>query len=220
MPTVPFTASRRQFLATLASALPLAQLPGQPGAAVRVVSPEEWLVAAIQDGNKIIYLRHSTTVQTQVDTGRLNDRAGQRNLSPDGIRQAEQLGRALRALRVPLNRILSSPVFRARDTAELAFGAEDVEVTMDLVADDYAGNRLQAMLDGTRRLLAEPLPPGENRVLIGHRTPLEMVTGQSFPDEVLPEGAMAVFLPGKGPHLLGTITAERLIQSARSRGAI
>ena len=65
------------------------------------------------DGNKVIYLRHATTDQRQVDTGRLGDRSGQRNLTPEGIRQAENLGRALRALRVPLNEILASPVFRA-----------------------------------------------------------------------------------------------------------
>jgi hypothetical protein len=42
--------------------------------------------------------------------------------------------------------------------------------------------------------------------------------GRSFPDSVLPEGAMAVFLPGgSAPKLLGTITAERLVQSADVR---
>ena len=207
-------------MAALTAAVPLAQtsLPLSP----RVASQEEWLVAAIQDGNKVIYLRHAATVQSQIDTGRLNDRAGQRNLSQEGIRQAQQLGAALRALRVPLNTILASPVFRARDTAEIAFGADNIDVTMDLVADEYAGSRLNDMLRGMKRLLETPLPPGENRVLVGHRTPLEMVTGRSFPDTVLPEGAMAVFLPGtrEQSFLLGTISAERMIQSARSRGAL
>ena len=103
-------------------------------------SPAEVLVAAIQDGGKVIYLRHAATNQREVDTGRLGDRSGQRNLSADGIRQAERLGHALRALRVPLNEILASPVFRARDTAELAFGEDQIKVTMDLVADEYAGD--------------------------------------------------------------------------------
>lgn len=45
-----------------------------------------------------------------------------------------------------------------------------------------------------------------------------MVTRRRFPDEVLPEGAMAVFLPGGGEaRLLGTISAQRLLQSARAR---
>jgi hypothetical protein len=91
-------------------------------------------------------------------------------------------------------------------------------VTIDLVADDYAGSQVKAMLDATRRLLRTRPGPGMNRVLVGHRTPLEMATGKPFPDSVLPEGAMAVFLPGDGePRLLGTITAERLIRSADAR---
>jgi phosphohistidine phosphatase SixA len=174
----------------------------------------------MQDGGKVIYLRHAATNQQEVDTGRLGDRSGQRNLSRDGVRQAESLGRALRALRVPLNEILASPVFRARDTADLAFGGSQINVTMDLVADDYAGNQLSTMIQATTRLLRTPPGPGMNRVLVGHRTPLEMVTGRMFPDSVLPEGAMAVFLPGAAPQLLGTITAERVVMSATSRGAL
>jgi phosphohistidine phosphatase SixA len=188
--------------------------------ALEAQSPAEVLVAAIQDGGKVIYLRHGLTNQREADTGRLGDRSGQRNLSPDGIRQAERLGLALRSLRVPLNEIMASPVFRARDTAELAFGGEHVDVTMDLVADDYAGNQLGRMLEATRRLLRTPPGPGMNRILVGHRTPLEMATGRMFPDNVLPEGAMAVFLPGATPQLLGTITAERIVMSATSRGAL
>jgi hypothetical protein len=45
-----------------------------------------------------------------------------------------------------------------------------------------------------------------------------MVLKRSFPDTVLPEGGMAVFQPGEDtPRLLGTISGERFIQSAKSR---
>ena len=176
----------------------------------------------MQDGNKVIYLRHAATNQQEVDTGRLGDRAGQRNLSTAGIAQAKALGSAFRTLHIPMGQILTSPVFRARDTGELAFGAGRIEVTMDLVADDYAGSRanLERMLSATRRLLQTGTPPGDNRILIGHRTPFEMVMQRKFPDTVLPEGAMAVFLPDgpeREPRLLGTISAERLIHSANVR---
>ena len=80
------------------------------------------LIAAMREGRKVVFLRHATTVQEQIDTGRLGDRAGQCNLSPAGIEQARALGRAFRALDIRFGRILVSPVFRARDTAELAFG--------------------------------------------------------------------------------------------------
>ena len=109
-------------------------------------SEAEILVAAMQDGGKVIYLRHAATNANEIDTGRLGDRAGQRNLSAAGIEQARALGPAFERLGIPLDDILASPVFRARDTAELAFGADRIAVTMDLVADDYAGPELRAML--------------------------------------------------------------------------
>ena len=211
--TSQFRLPRRTFLSTVGGSF----LSFRP---LQAQSSAEVLVAAIQDGGKVIYLRHAATNQREVDTGRLGDRSGQRNLSADGIRQAERLGRALRALRVPLNEILASPVFRARDTAELAFGEDQIKVTMDLVADEYAGDHLKAMLEATKRLLRTLPGPGMNRVLVGHRTPLEIATGRMFPDSVLPEGAMAVFLPSAIPQLLGTITAERVVLSAESRGAL
>jgi phosphohistidine phosphatase SixA len=182
-------------------------------------SEAEILVAGMQDGNKVIYLRHAATNANEIDTGRLGDRAGQRNLSAAGIAQAKALGNAFRSLNIPRGEILVSPVFRARDTGELAFG-DEINVTMDLVADDYAGPNLRAMIDATRHLLRKIPPPGDNRILIGHRTPLELVLRRSFPDAELPEGGMAVFLPrgaASEPRFLGTITAERFIRSATVR---
>jgi len=170
----------------------------------------------MREGGKVVFLRHATTVQEQIDTGRLGDRAGQRNLSPAGIEQARALGRAFRALDIRFGRILASPVFRARDTAELAFGAGSFIESMEVVADDYAGGRVDFMVDSTRRLLRTPPAGGANLLIVGHRTPLEMVTRQRFPDTILPEGAMAVFMPMENEaKLLGTLSAEQLIAAVR-----
>jgi len=176
------------------------------------------LIAAMREGGKVIFLRHSTTVQEQIDTGRLGDRGGQRNLSPEGIEQARALGRAFRVLNISFGRILASPVFRARDTAELAFGAGAFTESMEVVADDYAGGRVDFMVESTGRLLRTPPPSGANLLLVGHRTPLEMVTRRRFPDTILPEGAMAVFAPMVSEaRLLGTLSAESLIAAAATR---
>lgn len=161
----------------------------------RAQSPAEQLIAAIQDGGKIIYLRYLPAAAAQ---------------------RARDLGRALYALRVPLNDIVTSPLAAARRTAEAAFDAERVRVAAELTADEKAGERIQAV----RRLLLTIPGPGMNRVLVGHQMPLELATERRFPDSTLPEGAMAVFLPGENPELLGTITAERVIASATARGAL
>jgi phosphohistidine phosphatase SixA len=176
------------------------------------------LVAAMREGGKVVFLRHARTVAEQVDTGRLGDRAGQRNLSPQGIEQARALGRAFKDLDIRFGRIIVSPVFRARDTAELAFGAGNFTESMEVVADEYAGGQVNFMVESTRRLLRTPPPSGANLLIVGHRTPLEMVTRQQFPDTVLPEGAMAVFAPTDSEgRLLGTLEAEELAAVALLR---
>ena len=176
------------------------------------------LISAMREGGKVVFLRHAATVQEQIDTGRLGDRAGQRNLSPVGIEQARALGRAFRALDISFGRILASPVFRARDTAELAFGAGNFTESMEVVADDYAGGQVNFMVESTGRLLRTPPPSGTNLLLVGHRTPLEMVTRRRFPDSILPEGAMAVFAPmGNETRLLGTLSAGQLIAASLAR---
>jgi len=207
--------SRRDYLAAWAGLCALAIIPRYlSGEAFAQATPQE-LVDLMRQGGNVIFLRHAATNAEEIDTGVLGDRAGQRNLSPAGIEQARALGEAFRNAEIPLGRILASPVFRARDTGELAFGAENVEVTNELVADDYAGPQLQFMIESTTRLLGTMPPEESNILLIGHRTPLQMVTGQGFPDSILPEGAMAVFQPiGERAQLLGTINAEEFIRIA------
>jgi phosphohistidine phosphatase SixA len=206
--------TRRDFLFAAAGAPAMTAAPGLPQAPRS--RGGEAIVDAMVRGGKVIFLRHAATVATQIDTGRLNDRAGQRNLSQQGIAQARELGRAFTALRIPLEEILVSPVYRARDTGELAFGADRIRVSMDIVADDYAAGNVAAMVAATERLLRTPPRAGLNRLLIGHRTPLEMVTRRAFPDSVLPEGALAVFAPEVTFYrLLGTLTSAELTAATR-----
>ena len=97
------------------------------------------------------------------------------------------------------------------DTAELAFGAERVEVTESLLADDYAGPRLRWALSEHRHLFSEPVPAGTNRVLVGHRTPAIMVLGSSVSGQAFPEGAALVLEPSApAPHLLGILALAPL----------
>src|SRR5688500_4143417 len=97
--TRPGLLRRRRLLLCAALALTVS-------AGARAQSEAEILLAAMQDGGKVVYLRHAATTQNGIDTGRLGDRAGQRNLSPAGIQQARELGRAFRTLLIPLDDIL------------------------------------------------------------------------------------------------------------------
>jgi len=142
----------------------------------------ERLVAAMQDGGKIIYWRYPPT---------------------GGLDRAREVGRAMYAMRVPLNDIVASPAMQARRIAEIAFGEDRLRTAAEI-------GPLLRTIPG----------PGMNRVIVGDRSALEMAAERRFSDAVLPEAAMAVFLPGPAPHLLGTISAERVIASAKARGAL
>lgn len=166
------------------------------------------LVARLREGGLVLFFRHADTAGEPCDRSfRIGDRAGQRNISPRGRAQAAAIGARLSALGIPVAApVLAGPVFRARDTAEQAFGAARVTVTASLLADDYSGGRLDWVLAEHRRLFGEQVPPGTNRVLVGHRTPAIMVVGDAVAGRAFPEGAALVLAPrDPGFALLGIL---------------
>ena len=194
--------------------LPALLLPVPAAAADRprpvpAEAPEgQALVDRLRQGGLVLFFRHADTRGEPCDrTFRIGDRVGQRNLAPEGRAQAVRLGARIAQLGIPVAEpVLAGPVFRARDTAELAFGTARVAVTDGLLADDYAGARLDWVIAEHRRLLGAPVPPGGNRVLVGHRTPAIMVLGQAVAGRAFPEGAALVLAPGgEGATLLGIL---------------
>ena len=162
------------------------------------------LVARLRAGGLVLFFRHADTAGEPCDRSyRVGDRAGQRNISPAGLAQSVAIGARLAALGIPIEEtILAGPVFRARDTAEAAFGAARVRVTESLLADDYAGGRLDWVLAEHRRLFGEAPPTGQNRILVGHRTPAIMVIGDAVAGRAFPEGAALILAPGAGGFAL------------------
>ena len=205
--------SRRRFgLAALAALLALAAAGGpvlaQELSPAAVGSPEgQGLVERLRRGGLVLFFRHADTAGMPCDASfRIGDRAGQRNISERGREQSRAIGEAFRRLAIPYQRpVLTGPVYRARDTAEEAFGAAEVAVVDGLTADDFAGPRLAWVLEEHRRLMAEPVPPGTNRILVGHRTPAVMLLGAPVGGRALPEGAAIVMEPANPPRVLGIL---------------
>ncbi|MGK7862167.1 histidine phosphatase family protein [Falsiroseomonas sp. E2-1-a4] len=165
------------------------------------------LVAALRRGGVVVVLRHAITDRSQFDRGDRSNRAGQRNLSEAGRAQSRALGRAFAYL--PIGQVLTSPVFRALDTAELAFGARAL-VEPRLTADDYTHDPalLTANIAWLRDRIRRPSAPDTVDVLVGHIVPLGMVLRCGLSQAEYPEGALAVFAPGG--RLLGVLAAETL----------
>jgi phosphohistidine phosphatase SixA len=122
-------------------------------------------IDAAQRGGVIIACRHAITESAQEDemTLRYDDPSTQRRLSARGERQAEALGRAFRALNIPVVEVIASPMQRAKRTAELAFGRVQLDSVWHTRGDDYGGPKRQRRLE----VLGQPVQRG-NRVIVSH----------------------------------------------------
>lgn len=145
---------------------------------------------------KIYLVRHGDTAWTKTGqhTGR-TDLA----LTGQGERQARELGASLAALRI--DRILSSPLQRARRTAELAMPRSRIEADEDLMEWDYGayegrrtvdiqaerpgwrlfrdgcagGETLDAVAARADRVIGRLRAGGGNVLLFGHREILRIL---------------------------------------------
>jgi broad specificity phosphatase PhoE len=146
-------------------------------------------------------------------------------LSPAGEAEARALGQHLRGLEV--DRVLSSPLTRARATAELAGFGDRVELTDALLEFDYGdyeglttpqiradrpswdlfrdgcpgGETVAAVAERARRLVAE-LTAGEGRVMLfGHGHQLRILTACYL--DLDPDAARHLFLGTASVSVLG-----------------
>lgn len=189
---------RRRLLIAAGLACPVAAQPA--------FIPTAGAVALLRAGGLNLYLRHAITDRSQTDQGLRGVRAAQRNLSSAGEAQARALGEAFRRLAIPVAEVLTSEVYRARETAELAFGRANIHP--NLIADDYTTGNAATDAATISALLGTP-PGAGNRVLVGHIVPLGLILGRGLAQQEFPEGGMAVFRPGWS--FLGFVAAEQLI---------
>jgi len=197
---------RRRAALLAALALPVAAQPA--------FLPTAEALALLRGGGLNLYMRHAITDRSQIDTGRRGDRAGQRNLSAAGQAQARALGEAFRRHALPVAEVLTSEVFRALDTARLAFG-DGVAIHPSLIADDYTSGDAGADARAVAALLGRPVAGGGgNRVLVGHIVPMGMILGRGLAQAEFPEGCLALFRPQAGARaFLGFVAAAQLIHT-------
>jgi phosphohistidine phosphatase SixA len=126
----------------------------------------EELMLALRGGGYTILLRHARTDRSfneQRDPVPV-ERSQQRNLNDDGVRDARLMGVVFRKYRIPLGEIISSPMYRALETAEMAAGKPTL-VTMAL--------RVFPSTPEQAALVATPPRPGTNRLLVTHHFVIE-----------------------------------------------
>ena len=84
----------------------------------------EALMSALQKGGYTVVLRHARTDRsfTEQVSPMPTARSAQRNLSDDGVRDAALMGTVFRKYGIAFSEIISSPMARTAETAEMAGG--------------------------------------------------------------------------------------------------
>ena len=172
----------------------------------------EALFSALKEGGYVIYLRHSKsdTAQDDADPIDVKNCATQRNLSAEGRALAQALGEAFTTLAIGVDRVLTSPYCRAKDTGMLAFGkAEPVDALYySLGLPKESVPQATAKL---KEMLGTAPAAGKNTVLVGHTSNLKEAAGV-WPKS---EGGAFVLQPRGGSFVVvGSFSAEELIGAA------
>jgi broad specificity phosphatase PhoE len=172
-----------------------------------------WL-ESVRKGGYVIVVRHGLTTSDKSDpmanpskggdpmSNAAKKSSGDRQLSEEGRAQGKAIGEAMHKLKIPVGKVMTSPLQRAVDTGTLlAYG--DVSVNPDLAE---AGPALSVEENNRRaeafRKLASTNPPaGANVVLVSHKPNILEAFGKDWSN--VTEGEASVFQPdGKGSYKL------------------
>ena len=148
-------------------------------------------IQALHQGGFVIFIRHAATDTRRPDQFpiQLHDCSLQRPLSDHGREQSRLLGHYFGQLALPITEVLVSPMCRAIETAELAFGQH---LRVDPLTHYIAGmtdDEKAPILSRTRELLSTP-PASGNRVLVAHGPNIAELMDY-FP----PEGSVVILQP-------------------------
>lgn len=191
------TRMHRTLISTLAGATALwlgAAAQSQPLAG-------DALVDALDDGGHVIVMRHARSPSDppgprETMPGNLG---GERQLDEHGRVTISAVGYAFREMGIPVGRVLSSPAFRARETAAW-FGLGDLHVAAELGGSNGDAEWL-------RERVGETPADGANTILITHAGNLRAAFGGDAAD--MQDGEALVYRPGRdGGELVARLTIK------------
>jgi phosphohistidine phosphatase SixA len=158
------------------------------------------LTAALQRGGYVILMRHASSPGTPPDSAQADaeNPRHERQLDEVGRTSARAMGDAFHRLRIPIGQVLSSPTYRALETARLAdFGpAQPYDQLGDggqSVTADPSGTRARWL----RGKVAQTPSAGMDTLIVTHSPNIR----EAFPDEgaEVAEGEALIFRPdGRG----------------------
>ncbi len=187
----PIRIARNALAVTGLCVLACSSATGQPRASAE-------LLASLRAGGQLIVMRHASSPLALPDkaTAQPDNTGLERQLDEAGRATAIAMGRALRALKIPVGTVLSSPTYRALETVRLA--QLPTPVTRTELGD--GGQNMQGVSATQGQWLQEQaklLPKGSNKILVTHLPNISA----AFPEYStgLADGEALVFGPdGKG----------------------
>ena len=148
----------------------------------------------LRKGGYVLYLRHGPTnnaVADRVPKVDLHDCSTQRPLTEAGRQLMVQVGAAMRQAGIAVGEFKVSPLCRARESAAAAFPQRAAEVDPLLMyVANFTAEEKAPIVANTYRLLATPVPPGTNRLVLAHAPNLMELIGY-FPKE----GTLVILQP-------------------------
>jgi phosphohistidine phosphatase SixA len=154
------------------------------------------LIAALKQGGYVLVIRHANSPATRPDatTAAPGNTRFEPQLNENGHKTAHAMGEALKALRVPIGAVLSSPTFRTLETVrELAVGMPN---TFNLLGDGSQGYEFSSFEDSARfmRVRSAEVPAaGTNTLIVTHLPNVQAAFGDATGD--IEEGEAIVFRP-------------------------
>ena len=164
------------------------------------------LVSNLRRGGYVIFFRHAATnwEERARSYGDFENRAEQRNLSEAGKADAAGIGKAFKALAIPTDSVFASPMWRCRDTAQIAFGNYEKKIELFGKVPEYHDGRLTASSERgeyrrTRLKMLSTAPgAGANRVLVGQQDPMIPIIPGLHRDELREGDALVIEPLGEG----------------------
>ena len=124
------------------------------------------LAAALRDGGFVIVVRHASSPAQPPDAASANadNTKRERQLDASGRADASAMGAALKRLRIPVNEVLSSPTYRALETARLIDAGKARPV--DELNNEGMSTTNEARTAWLRQEVARKTALGGNRLIV------------------------------------------------------
>lgn len=188
---------------------PLAALAALAVSTGAVAQPA--LIPALKAGGYVLVMRHAHSPAAPPAPGAADpaNTADERQLDAEGIKQAEDVGRGLKAAGVRVAAVWSSPTFRALQTVRLmGLTAQARPELGDGGASMAASASGQAGTAWLRSKAGEPPPKGADVLIVTHGPNVALAFGDAL--KTLGDAEIAVFRPdGRGgAALVGRIRPD------------